>query len=325
VNVQQHDENWLRYFAATGYPDARPLAAGMEGAVYALTDDLVAKVWGGRSEAELERLRLFYDDLARARLTFDTPRIERILQLDGRFATIEHRLRGVPLADLEPRPAPHRPGWPAAVRCMLDVLEQLAAVADSRALRGLAVLDEPDPFWAGRAGWPDTLAALITRRLAEFGDQLRAAVPGFDDMARRLLELVAALPADRLGLMHGDLIPGNVLVDDAVRPVGVLDFGFLSTIGDPVFDAAVTASIFDMYGPAARAVEGSIDAAIAERLGHPADRMTLYRAAYGAITSNAYDPGGQDGHFHWCADIFRRADVRELLGGPVAAAHGTRP
>jgi hypothetical protein len=320
VNVQQHDENWLRYFAATGYPGARPLAAGMEGAVYALNDDLVAKVWGGRDGAELERLRLFYADLARARLTFGTPRIERILQVDGRFATIEQRLRGVPLADLEPR----RPDvWPAAVRCMLDVLEQIAAVADSRALRGLAVLDEPRPFWAGRTGWPDALTALITRRLELFGDQLRAAVPGFDDMARRLLELVAGLPADRLGLMHGDLIPGNILVDDALRPVGILDFGFLSTIGDPVFDAAVTASIFDMYGPEARAVEGSIDAAIAERFGHPADRMTLYRAAYGAITSNAYDSRGQDGHFAWCADIFRRADVRELLGGPVAATRRT--
>jgi len=75
--VQQHDETWIRHLAAHGYPDAHPLGAGMEGAVYALHDDLVAKVWGDRSSAELERLRLFYADLSRAGLTFATPYIER--------------------------------------------------------------------------------------------------------------------------------------------------------------------------------------------------------------------------------------------------------
>lgn len=76
--MQQHDENWIRRLAEHGCPDAQPLGAGMEGAVYALSDDLVAKVWGeGRRLAELERLRLFYADLSRAELTFATPYIER--------------------------------------------------------------------------------------------------------------------------------------------------------------------------------------------------------------------------------------------------------
>jgi hypothetical protein len=93
----------------------------------------------------------------------------------------------------------------------------------------------------------------------------------------------------------------------------VLDFGFLSTVGDPAFDAAVTASIFEMYGPEARRVEQDIDAAISGRFGYLADRIILYRCAYALITSNAYDPQGRDGHFQWCVDILRRDEVSHLL------------
>lgn len=81
----------------------------------------------------------------------------------------------------------------------------------------------------------------------------------------------------------------------------------------------MTASIFDMYGPLARDTERGLDEAIIERFGYSAARMTLYRAAYSMITSNAYDPLGQDGHFRWCVNILLREDVRELLTTPVSA------
>ncbi|MES0833716.1 MULTISPECIES: phosphotransferase family protein [Nocardiopsidaceae] len=317
--MQQHDEAWVRFFEAKGYPEAAELAAGMEGAVYALNDDLVAKVWGVRSGEELERLQRFYDDLAKAQLAFRTPRIEEVLYENGRFVSIEQRLSGVPLADMDPR----RPElWPQAAACMLDVLGEIST-ADSPALRGLAVLDEASPFWEGHTSWPDALTALIHRRLALFGDQLRAAVPGFDGKLARILELVGDLGDVPLGLMHGDLVPDNVLVNDECQVVGTLDFGFLSTVGDPVFDAALTASIFDMYGPQAHETEAYLDAAVVERFGCPPERMALYRAVYGIIASNAYDPQGQDGHFKFCADLLLREDVSELLGGVSGPASRT--
>lgn len=222
--MQQHDETWIRHLAAHGYPDAHPLGAGMEGAVYALHDDLVAKVWGDRSSAELERLRLFYADLSRAGLTFATPYIERLLRVEDRWVTIERRLTGTPLADLDPQRSDR---WPAAVECVVDVLDQLRSVADTPTLRGLAVIGEERPFWKGRASWPDALSKLIIRKVARFGDQLRTAVPGFDGMMERLLEWIATLSGSRLSLIHGDMIPANLLVDEELRPVGVLDFGFL--------------------------------------------------------------------------------------------------
>lgn len=48
----------------------------------------------------------------------------------------------------------------------------------------------------------------------------------------------------------------------------MLDFGFMTTIGDPAFDAAITASIYDMYGPRAAENEAILDEAIADRFGY---------------------------------------------------------
>lgn len=309
--MQRHDDQWIRFFSDEGYPRARGLGAGMEGAVYALDDDLVAKVWDKRDADELVRLQLFYAAVAEAGPAFRTPLIHRVSRAHGKCFTIEQRLRGTPLSELNPL---KEDVWPKALACTLDVLDGLASVRDSPALRGVNVLDENRPFWDGRGGWPKALTALIGRRLDRFGDQLRACVPGLDNKVEKLCSLIGEIPDVTTALLHGDLIPANILVDDAFQVTAALDFGFLSTAGDPAFDAAVTASIFEMYGRRGRWVESAIDAAVAGRFGHPPERITLYRCAYALITSNAYDPRGQDGHFRWCVDIVRRDEVRDLLG-----------
>jgi aminoglycoside phosphotransferase (APT) family kinase protein len=168
-------------------------------------------------------------------------------------------------------------------------------------------------MWQEADTWPAALQGLLDRRLATFGDQLRAEVPRFDLLETKLRALIADLPNDPLGVLHGDLIPANVLVDEALHPVAVLDFGFFTTVGDPAFDLAVTASIFDMYGPLARQVETEIDRAAAERFGFPPERLTLYRAAYAIATANVYDPDGKDGHFRWCTEMLRRDEITDLL------------
>ena len=112
--------------------------------------------------------------------------------------------------------------------------------------------------------------------------------------------------------MHGDLIPANVLVGDDDRPA-VLDFGFLTVVGDPAFDAAVTASIFDMYGPRARANEALLDEAIAARFGHDRARLLRYRAAYALLTATCFSASGSDGHAAWCVAVLGRPEVRAAL------------
>lgn len=310
--VHRHDETWTAEFARLGHPDAEPLAAGMEGAVYRLGGGLVAKVWGGRSAAELARLRDFYDGLAGRGLGFRTPRILQIHSTALGHCTVEEELPGRPLAEVRPVPEGEATG-PEVRDAVLDVLAGLASVTGPEELAHLPVLDETGPFRRAGADWTGSLTALIDRRLHRFGDVLAAAVPGLDGKAGRVRELLHAWGRGREGLLHGDLTTANILVDDELRPTAVLDFGFLSAAGDPAFDAAVTGCIVDMYGPQARRTEADFDEAVTRRFGHPRELLLLHRAAYALITSNAYDPDGADGHFRWCADMLLREDVTELL------------
>jgi hypothetical protein len=87
----------MRHFAGEGH-DPRPLAAGVEGAIYDLGGGLVAKVWRDRRPAGLVRMQSFYADVGAAGLPFRTPEILAVEQVDGRSVTYERKLPGEPLA-----------------------------------------------------------------------------------------------------------------------------------------------------------------------------------------------------------------------------------
>jgi Ser/Thr protein kinase RdoA (MazF antagonist) len=319
--VDAASDTWLRRFAERGYPAAKPLAAGMEGAVYQLDEELVAKVWTRREQADLEVIQAFYEELAAGELGFATPRFLEIWAAEGAPVTIEPRLPGVPLDEV--RPLEHSL-QEDAVACVLDVLDGLRKAGELTSARSLPALEEPRAMWEGARSWPAALGALLDRRLAASGDLLRTCVPGFERGAERLRALVAELEVEELTPIHGDLIPANVLVDEAIRPSSVLDFGFFTTVGDPLFDLAVTASVYDMYGPRAAVTEAAIDAAAARRWEVPSERLTLYRAAYAVATATIYDPEGEDGHFRWCVRMLCRDDVAELLGTDGGRARSER-
>ena len=90
------------------------------------------------------------------------------------------------------------------------------------------------------------------------------------------------------------------------RPSGLLDFGYVSTVGDPAFDAAVAVVLVDMFGPGADATRARIQRLVVERFGYDADRLALYRAAYSLVTASCLVAAGDGNHFRWCLDLLRR-------------------
>jgi len=203
---------------------------------------------------------------------------------------------------------------PAAVECVTGVLRALAAVPATASMRELAALDESRPLWGGTDRFKDALLGLIERRTARFGPVIRDHLPDFDRRRTALLERLGTLDSLPDSVIHGDLFGENILVDRLCNPTAVLDFGFLTTAGDPRFDAGITASIMNMYGPHALSVTRDLTGRVAQELGYSPDVLLTYQAAYAAVTSNAFTPDGSDGHFAWCIAQLRRADVSEAIG-----------
>ncbi|MEV4950313.1 phosphotransferase [Streptomyces sp. NPDC053755] len=312
MHVPTHDDATRLLHRWTGGAEPRLLGQGMEGLVYEIDQDRVAKIWFGESEAALRRTREFYDALAGSPFAFAVPGIQEIQVVEGRCVTIERRLAGTTMADhLEAG----RMTGDEARSAFVDVLAQLAASGPLPEGRALSVMDEEVSLYDAAEDFPQALHALAERRAERFRDVLAPAVEDLDKKLDALRTRLREIDSGRRSVIHGDLILGNILVDDAGTPTAVLDWGFFSTEGDPVFDAAVAASIFDMYGEHALETELDLYGRIEERLGHEREALLVYRAAYSLITANAYDAEGKDGHFAWCAAALNRPDVvRALLG-----------
>lgn len=309
--IADHKQDWMDFFARQGHAPT-PLASGAEGAVYDLGAELVAKVWLDRRAADLAEMQTFYADVAAAGLPFATPEILRIENVDGSSVTYERKLPGQPLQDqlgLDDREI-----GPAARGCVVDVLRALATVPATASMRQLAVLDEDQPLRAAAGTFQTALLELLGRRVARFGPVIRQRLPDFDGRYASLRERIAALTPSPDTVIHGDLFGGNILVDDSARSLAVLDFGFLTTAGDPRLDAAITASIMNMYGPHAPAITQDLTARLAHELDYPPDALLTYQAAYAVATSNAFTADGTDGHFSWCLDQLRRPDISDILG-----------
>lgn len=284
-----------------GWDPGRPslLGEGMEGAVYALDASVVAKVWFTKPAPSIQLMKSFYDALSSKTLSFVVPQIVEVREVDGHVVSTERRMDG---ETLEKALLAGRFPREQAQRTFVDLLSELAHSGSCPEARELDVVgDRPLPDF--------DLAGLAARQAQRFEKVLAAAVEDFTGLSAALVARIPEVDSGRRNVIHGDLVPANLLVSEGPTVEAVLDWGFFSTEGDPVFEAAVAGAIFDMYGDDALDTEMAMYDLISEALGYSRTDLLVYRAAYSLITANAYDPAGHDGHFAWCVAALNRPDV----------------
>ncbi len=300
---------WLAYFADRGHTGVHRIGAGVEGVVYRLGEGRAAKVWSGRPPADFGLTCQVYADIAQHSLPFSTPEIFDVEDHEGVLVTYERELPGAPMRvdsahEVYERelPAQHN-------NALLAVLRGLASVPGTDAMRQLTVQGDDRPLWRDHDCFRDALAALVARAAARHGAALAAYVSDFEAGVGRTQKALRALPDAPVTAIHGDLVPPNIHIDAAGRPVAVLDFGFYTTTGDPAFEAAVTAAIWDMYGPHAEEHTAELTRLFAHELGYAPATLTAYQAAYALTTYDLFGLDDRDGHFRWCAEQLRRNAV----------------
>lgn len=307
------DDKWITYFQNNGYSQATGIATGMEGAVYSLIPgEVVAKVWSRRGETELQKLQKFYQKISDFHGSIQIPEILEIDVVDGTLISEERFLQGTPLSEFLEEDARHADKQ--GVQATIAVLEFLHSIPGSEELCLLPILDETEPLWFNATKWSDAIGGLLSRRVSRFGEQLRTDVSNLDSILEAVRSFLRTRDNERMTLIHGDLCGVNIMVDSNKNPLSVFDFGFLSSVGDPAFDASIASAIFNMYGHLARDIDDEVTEAFVQSLGLDRRVLLAYRAVYSLITSNAYALDGSDDHYRWCVEMLKRSDVQSSLG-----------
>lgn len=225
------DRKDLVVLEALGAKDARLIGQGGEAKVYALNERQVLRLLrsGASLAVELDRAELLSEIAAgRHAVSFTTPDVERVMEIDGRVAVIERRLVGISLAQaLDVAQGEERE---LLVQGYLDAASQVGDIAVKRDFFG----DLASAQAVRRPSYRQYLHARLERSRLH---------PGA--LQHLPSETIGGIPDCRLGeLVHFDLFPGNVLVD-AGRVTAVIDFGATSMIADRKLDCWAAVAYLD--------------------------------------------------------------------------------
>lgn len=210
------------------------LGRGTEADVYRLGADRVLKVFGPHVDPlTVESRRAFCGSLDASRASFAVPQILEAGQESGTYFTIETRIAGSSLGEALPRLA-----GSARRDALVAYAEASVRIAEIALPPGqFGEIVAVPPLLAD--SWADFVAARAEADLRRGGDRLSAAAVERPGRALARLEAwLAGRPAAEPRLVHGDYYPANVMIDDAGRVTGVIDFGGLTLRGDPRLDPA---------------------------------------------------------------------------------------
>lgn len=202
-------------------PAADHIGSGMEGHVFRVNDDSVAKVWQTAPADRVRNLQAFYAALLELRLPFMTPIIDEVLVIDGVTISLEAPLTGTPLSECIARSVPDPPAF--ATNAIMHVLTALRSTEVELEIPTLALVG----VMADTGKSTNRLLTVDQQKVNRYGDQLRTVVPGFDHIWDAIQSDLRRQPEGERYVIHGDLVPPNILLAEDLSVSAIVDWGFL--------------------------------------------------------------------------------------------------
>ncbi len=242
----------------------------------------------------------FYRAIAQSKTSFALPQIIEQGEEGGVFYSLDRLIAGRPLHEL--MPVLEGDERKHALASYTDAAFEIASLPLVRDDYGEFLRDD-DSIRA--ATWSEYLLARMRRCLSE-APWLPGDVPALDAIVEELTRRIEAIVPVPKALVHGDYFPGNVLISDGLTVSGVIDFGPLTVIGDPMLDLASALIFLEVTRPGYRPDDTEfVRERLVDRGGPPIlDAITAYRAWY-AIRFSPYR--ADDANLYaWCVGSLKK-------------------
>jgi aminoglycoside phosphotransferase (APT) family kinase protein len=280
----------------------RRIGHGGEATVFELTGGRALRVYHGRTHGAPD-IAAFYRSISVTKTSFAMPRILEQGEEDGVAYSIDRLIPGRPLHEL--MPLLEGDERRRALASYTDAAFEIASLPCVRDEFGEFLRDH-DSIRA--ESWSAYLDARMRRCLAE-APWLRDAVPVLDAIVDALTRRIDATAAVPKALVHGDYFPGNVLIGDDLNVSGVIDFGPLTVIGDPMLDLASAVIFLEVARPGYRIEDTQfVRDRLAARVGPAIDDAILTYRAWYAIRFSPYRDDDAN-LYAWCTGSLNKVNT----------------
>lgn len=271
------------------------LGSGWESTIYALGSTQILRLPRPDADAERQvRARAAFTD-SLPPLPFAVPKVREISRVAGHLVVIEDRIEGCAMEAMLPRLSGSRRR--EALSAYLAAAEAMARITVPGETYGDILLEQP----LRTDRWSDYLVARV--RVAIKDKALAADVPGLDAIAARLIARLESIPDPEKSVVHGDIWPPNVMMNDTLQVTGLIDFSFTTRVGDHVMDLAGAAHFLRIANPSAEEDHAFLMELIAERHGDEVvERIGLYAVWFAFSFAYNHDDAVI---YPWCVDLIR--------------------